>query len=125
MARQLIDPPYLQFPLRVTAKGGKNANRKEHIRGQIEQVLFTSPGERVFRPEFGAGLKNLVFEPNTSVLRQVTHKRLLASLAQALKGEVEPQTIEVNVLPDGAKLKVLITYTLATIGFKEQQEFTV
>ncbi len=36
-----------------------------HIREQIEQVLFTDPGERVFRPELGAGMRQLVFEPNT------------------------------------------------------------
>ncbi len=36
-----------------------------HIREQIEQVLFTDPGDRVFRPEFGAGVRRLVFEPNS------------------------------------------------------------
>lgn len=125
MARQLIDPPYLQFPLRIGAQGGVQANRKEHIRGQIEQVLFTAPNERVFRPEFGAGLKALVFEPNTSMLWQVTKKRLLASLAEALRGEVEPQSIDVDVTGDGEKLNIVVSYTLATIGFKEQQQFSV
>jgi hypothetical protein len=37
----------------------------EHIRDLIEQVLFTSPGERVNRPDFGSGLRQLVFAPNS------------------------------------------------------------
>ena len=41
----------------------------DHIRDLIEQVLFTSPGERVMRPDFGAGLLALVFEPNSVELR--------------------------------------------------------
>ena len=68
MARRLVDPPYLAFPLHIGAGTPKLATRAQHIRGQIEQVLFTLPGERVFRPEFGAGVKALVFEPNDTPL---------------------------------------------------------
>ena len=47
------------------ARMGLGHIRVRHIREQIEQVLFTDPGERVFRPEFGAGVRRLVFEPST------------------------------------------------------------
>jgi hypothetical protein len=125
MARRLIDPPYLAFPFTMETSGPRLAGRAEHIRGQIEQVLFTLPGERVFRPEFGAGVKTLVFEPNSTPLWQITKRRLLASLAEALQGEVDPKSIEVSVSADEALLTITISYTLAAIGHRESQVFTV
>mgnify|MGYP001560183080 CR=1 FL=1 len=127
MARRLIDPPYLAFPFHFPADGSAPAlaRRSEHIRGQIEQVLFTLPGERVFRPEFGAGVKALVFEPNGTPLWQITKRRLLASLADALQGEVDPKSIEVEVSGEDATLTIAIAYTLAAIGHRESQLFTL
>jgi phage baseplate assembly protein W len=95
------------------------------VREQIEQVLFTNPGERVFRPEFGAGIRTLVFEPNTSPLWEITRKRLIGSLAEALRGEVDPRTLEVGVTGSGEKLLVVISYTLATLGHAERHEIPV
>ena len=125
MARRLTDPPYLAFPLRIAGGAPRLAGRSEHIRGQIEQVLFTLPGERVFRPEFGAGVKALLFEPNDTPLWQITRRRLLASLADALQGEVDARSIEVEVAGDDERLTISIAYTLAVIGHRERQLFTV
>lgn len=125
MARRLVDPPYLAFPFRMGDAAPVLARRSEHIRGQIEQVLFTLPGERVFRPEFGAGVKALVFEPNGTPLWQITKRRLLASLADALQGEVDPKSIDVEVSGDDATLTIEIAYTLAAIGHRESQLFTL
>lgn len=125
MAKRLTDPPYLKFPFRVGKQGGVLANKSEHIRGQIEQVLFTLPGERVFRPEFGAGVRALVFEPNGTALWQITQKRLIASLGEALRGEVDPKSLEVQVTGEDEKLYITISYTLATIGLTDSQSFIV
>ncbi len=125
MACRLVNPPYLAFPLRMESGAPRLDSRSEHIRGQIEQVLFTLPGERVFRPEFGAGVKALVFEPNDTPLWQLTKHRLLASLAEALQGEVEPKSIEVEVGGDDATLTISVTYTLAAVGQRESQLFSL
>jgi uncharacterized protein len=125
MARRLVDPPYLAFPFVMDTAAPRLASRSEHIRGQIEQVLFTLPGERVFRPEFGAGVKTLVFEPNDTPLWQITKRRLLASLAEALQGEVDPKSLDVEVSGDGASLIISIAYTLAAIGHRESQVFSL
>jgi hypothetical protein len=125
MARRLVDPPYLAFPLRIDGGAPRLAGRSEHVRGQIEQVLFTLPGERVFRPEFGAGVKALVFEPNDTPLWQITRRRLLASLAEALQGEVDARSLDVEVGGDYATLTIAIAYTLAAVGHRERQVFTV
>jgi hypothetical protein len=125
MARRIVDPPYLAFPFRLAGQAPALANRSAHIRGQIEQVLFVLPGERVFRPEFGAGVRALLFEPNNTPLWQMTKRRLLASLAEALQGEVDPKSIEVEVSGEDAKLTISIAYTLAAVGHRESQLFSV
>lgn len=124
MAR-LTAPVYLSFPFRVEAGGPRAAGRARHVREQIEQVLFTVPGERVFRPEFGAGVRALVFEPNASPLWEVTRKRLIASLAEALQGEVDPRSLEVDVEGEGEKLVIEVSYTLGTLGHSERHRIPV
>lgn len=122
---QLNNPAYLSFPFSIGTDGARTSERKSHVREQIEQVLFTNPEERVFRPEFGAGVRSLIFEPNASPLWEITRKRLTASLAEALQGEVDPKTLEVEVRGEGEKLLVVISYVLATIGHSKQHEFMV
>ncbi len=125
MATRLNNSDFMKFPLEIGAEGAVTSARRQHVREQIEQVLFTNPGERWFRPEFGAGVRALVFEPNSSVLWEVTKKRLLASLSEALAGEVDPKTLEVSVEGEDAKLIIVIAYMLATINHTERLEFVV
>ncbi|MCP4433622.1 MAG: GPW/gp25 family protein [Gammaproteobacteria bacterium] len=119
----LTESHYLKFPFSVGKEGPKISTRSEHVREQIEQVLFTSPKERVFRPEFGVGVRRLVFEPNNTALRNTTVKRLNASLAEALHGEVDPHTLEIEVRSEDAKLNIQISYVLAAINKKESYMF--
>ena len=125
MTTQLNNADYMSFPLEIGGDGAARSTRREHVRELIEQVLFTDPRERWFRPDFGAGVRTLVFEPNNSVLWEVTRKRLLASLSDALAGEVEPSTLDLDVAGDEEKLKIVIAYTLATINHTEKLEFAV
>src|SRR5215471_10478201 len=120
---KLTDPSYLAFPLRIARDGPATSRREAHVHEQIEQVLFTAPGERVFRQEFGAGVKRLVFEPYTDALREITSKRLSSSLTDVLRGEVDPKTLAVEVSPAAEaaaieteqRLEVTVSYRLATI----------
>jgi uncharacterized protein len=116
----LPSPRYLAFPFRIHAAGAATADRSQHVRQQIEQVLFTNPGERVFRAEFGAGARALVFEPNDSALATVTRKRLVSSLAEALQGEVDPRSLAVDVTSEQEQLHLVVSYTLATLGHSER-----
>jgi len=118
------DPPALAFPLVVRSTGPALASRSQRVRGQIEQVVFTDPGERVYRPEFGAGARSMVFEPLGEPLRVLAQKRLTASLAEALRGEVDPSTIDVRAEIDDARLTLTIAYTLAALGVREVQVVT-
>ncbi len=121
--QRLGDPAYLAFPFRMGESGPATSRRGDHIREQIEQVIFTTPGERVFRPEFGAGAKTLVFEPNSSALWDVTKRRLQASLAEALRGEVDPSSLEVEVFGSEETMELVIRYRLTTVGVSQQQRF--
>lgn len=121
----LSESQYLKFPFLIDDDGPRTSSRAEHVREQIEQVLFTSPKERVFRPEFGVGVRRLVFEPNSSALWNITHKQLTASLAEALHGEVDPKTLQIKVERVDASLIILISYMLAAINRRETQSFTI
>ena len=121
----LSETEYLQFPFTVVASGPLTSGRSRHIREQIEQVLFTSPKERVFRPEFGVGIRRLVFEPQHAALWNITHKQLLSSLAEALHGEVDSRTLQVNLQQDDSSLAIVISYTLAALNRQETQNFII
>lgn len=126
--QKLPDVAYMAFPLRITRKGAATSTRVAYIREQIEQILFTTPGERVFRPEFGAGVPRLVFEPNDEPLAALLTRRLQSAVQEALQGEVDPRTLEVRVGADpdaGERLIVEIGYTLAAIGYRESYRATV
>lgn len=119
---------YMRFPFRMTADGAATATRAEHIREQVMQVLFTSPGERVFRPEFGFGARRHVFEPNDARLWEVAQNRLYGSLAEALAGEVDPKTlrVEVGAPPENPeRLLIRISYVLAALQKEESHAFAV
>src|SRR5688572_2846201 len=63
----------LRFPYQFDGRGRTaDADEATWIRGLVEQVLFTSPGERVMRPDFGSGLMQLVFAPNSPELAATT-----------------------------------------------------
>lgn len=119
---------YMRFPFTVGDSGAEVSTRLEHVRAIIEQVLFTNPGERWFRPDFGVGAVALVFEPNAPALWEVTRKRMTASLVDALAGEVDPRTIEVIIdeaASTEAELIVTVAFTLAAINHTERTKFAI
>ncbi|MDF2177356.1 GPW/gp25 family protein [Aliiglaciecola sp. CAU 1673] len=125
MTSRLNNTDFMRFPLTITAKGATVSDRSAHVREQIEQVLFTNPGERWYRPGFGLGVRALVFEPNSQGLWELSKKRLLASLSEALAGEVEPASLDIQVQGEGDKLLIDIAYRLATINHTERLQFAV
>lgn len=99
----------LDFPYHFSGLGRTAAtDRSNHIRDLIEQVLFTSPGERVMRPDFGAGLLALVFEPNSSTLAAATQMLVQSSLQLYLSHLIAVQSVE--VFNDDAALRVDVSY---------------
>ena len=125
---RLNAPDYMKFPLTIGDDGAMTSNRLDHVRETIKIVLFTNPGERWFRPEFGLGAVALIFEPNAPPLWEVTKKRLIASLSEALAGEVDPKTLEVIIDEEASKdgrLHITIGFTLAAINHTERNKYAI
>ena len=87
-----IDYPWHYDPLGRTA----DTDYDEHIRDMIEQFLLTNPGERVNRPDFGSGLMQLVFAPNSPELAATLKFTAQAGLQQWLGDVIEIRELEVS-----------------------------
>ena len=98
----------VEFPFHIDRRGRTAAaDEAEHLRDLIEQVLFTNPGERVNRPDFGSGLSQLVFASN-SELASTVQFTVQASLQQWLGDRIEVGAVRVT--SDQARLKVVVQY---------------
>jgi phage baseplate assembly protein W len=95
------------FPFRINERGRTDdAGDARHLRDLIEQVLFTSPGERVNRPAFGSGLMQLVFAPNSATLAGALQMTVQASLQQWLGDLIEVEDLDVEVEDSTLRLEV-------------------
>jgi uncharacterized protein len=86
----------------------------EHVKQIIIQVLMTSPGERINRPDFGCGIKRMVFAPNDDVTASLTQITIVHSLEKWLGSLITVD--EVNVKADNEKLLIWISYSLKAQG---------
>jgi phage baseplate assembly protein W len=103
---------------------GQTAETDEnrHIRDLIEQVLFTAPGERVNRPDFGSGLLQLVFQPNSDELAATTQFLVQGALKQWLGDVIDVNSVEVR--NNDARLEVVIVYTVLRTQQLQRAQFT-
>jgi phage baseplate assembly protein W len=101
----------LKYPYGV-ARNGATATSDEaaHVEQMIEQLLFTAPGERVMRPTFGCGLRQLLFEPNGDILAAATQMAVQGSLQQWLGSRID--VIDVDIIATDSRLDVTVTYSL-------------
>jgi uncharacterized protein len=103
--------PDLDYPYQISSQGRTaTTDRDDHIRDLIEQVLFTAPGERVMRPDFGAGLLALVFEPNSTTLAATTQLLVQSALQVYLSHLIAVQSVEVT--NDDSALRVDVRYSV-------------
>src|SRR3954451_13454458 len=105
-----------------TSNRTAEAGDERHVRDLIEQVLFTSPTERVMRPSFGSGVLQLVFAPNSPELAATTQFLVEGALQQWLGDVIETQ--EVFVESVDAKLTVTVRYVIRLTGDTRTATFT-
>jgi uncharacterized protein len=102
---------HIDYPFHLDIRGRTAAaDQEDHVRDLIEQVLFTSPGERVNRPDFGSGLMQLVFAPSSDELATATQFLVQGSLQQWL-GELI-QVEDVRVESEESTLRVTVQYVV-------------
>ena len=107
------------FPFHIDHRGRTAAtDNPGHIRDMIEQLLLTEPGERVNRPDFGGGLRQLVFAPNSPELAATLSYTLRAALQLWLGDLVEIADLEVAA--DDSRLSVALDYVIRETGERQQ-----
>lgn len=100
------------FPMVPNEVGEINAiGGDDRIRSKILQVLLTAPGERVHQPEFGCGLLNLVFEPNSSVLSAAVHFTIGQALSRWLSDEIVTDAVNVDAQDEYVIVEIVYTRT--------------
>jgi phage baseplate assembly protein W len=114
----------IALPYRVDGRGRTAAAEDDdrHLRDLIEQLLFTVPGERVNRPDFGCGLMQLVFAPN-SVELATTIQALVQGALQQWLGHLL-RIDEVDATSEDATLTVMVRYTVLRTQASKSASFT-
>jgi phage baseplate assembly protein W len=99
------------FPYAIGGSGRTATTSGDaHHRELMEQFLYTTPGERVNRPDFGSGLLQLVYAPATPEMAATTQFLVQAGLQQWLGDRIAVD--EVAVSANDATVNVTVVYTV-------------
>jgi phage baseplate assembly protein W len=102
------------FPFRIegASRQAQQAPYPAHVSQMIRQVLLTSPGERADLPEFGCGLRQLIFAPHSEALDASTKLIVLQALNRWLGLQIQVRDVKVSPGADEAELQIQIEYVL-------------
>jgi phage baseplate assembly protein W len=111
----MTDPLWIDIPLGFDARGRTaGTSYPNHVLDMIEQVLFTTPGERVNRPDFGCGLLTLVFEPNSYELAATLQLSASGALQLWLGDVITVESLEATA--EDNVLRVVVRYVILATG---------
>jgi phage baseplate assembly protein W len=112
----------IDYPFHFDARGRTaSTDDADHIRDMIEQVLFTAQGERVNRPDFGSGLLQMVFAPNSTELAAALQFTTQAALQRYLGDLIDLQQLEVTA--QDATLSVVVKYVIRATQQPQESTF--
>ena len=103
----------IYYPFAIDAGVGRLAEETDyaaHVEQMIKQVLFTNPGERINRPDFGCGLRRMVFAPNSDVTASLTQVTVFQALETWLGNLINVDEVRVEAIEE--VLEVGIVYVL-------------
>jgi Bacteriophage baseplate protein W len=112
---------HIKFPFAIDAQFGRLAQEPdydEYIKQLIRQVLFTSQGERINRPDFGAGVKRLVFAPNSLATASLAQTIIFQALTTFLGTLIRTESVTTEAADE--RLNIAIVYTVL---LKREQRF--
>jgi Bacteriophage baseplate protein W len=113
----------IAFPFAIDGRGRTaDADYPAHVRELIELLLFTAPGERVMRPDFGCGLLDLTFEPNSPELAATLQISIQAQLQRWLGDVITATALDVE--SSGHELRVTISYVIRATGTRATETFS-
>src|SRR5271165_6681904 len=113
----------INFPYQFDGRGrtAEAPSLQDYITQLVEQVLFTSPGERVNLPDFGSGLLQLPFAPNSVEMAAATQFTVQAALQKWLSNYIKVQSVV--AASNEAVLTVTVSYSLLNTDVTEVQTF--
>lgn len=113
---------HLDMPFGFDANGRTAvAEDPDHIRDMIKAVLFTAPGERVNRPDFGCGIRQLVFAPLSDTLTATTQHLVQGSLLRWLGDVILVESVEVEAIE--STLTITVTYSVRATSERQSAVF--
>ncbi len=113
----------IKYPFQIDGRGRvAETNYDAHIRQLIEQVLFTEPGERVNRPDFGSGLKQLIFAPNSSELAATVQLLVQGSLEQWLGDLILLEAVDIDTID--SRLEITVEYIVRQNQQRQLAQFS-
>jgi len=109
----MITNKHLSFPFRIGSDGrtAQVSSLESHVRDELIQLILTNPGERAFLPEFGSGVRRLVFENASETTAGVTKARVTQAISRWLGHRVTLEDLQVTV--DNETINVQIQYRIA------------
>lgn len=111
----------VNFPYQFDGRGRTQDPLGDSVRQLVEQVLFTSPGERVNLPDFGSGLLQLTFAPNSMEMAAATQFTVQGALQKWLSGSIKVQSVVASAVD--STLTVTVTYAPLNTGVTQVQTF--
>lgn len=112
----------MDFPLGFDERGRSAVtDSNDHIRDMIYLVLFTAPGERVNRQEFGCGVKQLVFAPLSDALAAATEQLIHGALIRWLDPVISLEKVEATA--NEATLEINVSYVRRETGERREEVF--
>lgn len=116
----------LSFPYQIDGRGRTREARRdedndEYIRGLIEHVLFTAPGERVMRPDFGSGLRQLLFTGNNPEMASTLQMLAQGALQQWLGHLIVVESVEFEAIESALYVEVI--YVVRRTRQQQQASF--
>jgi len=111
----------IRYPFAIDSNLGRFAqepNYEAYIKQLIRQVLLTGQGERINRPTFGAGIKRLIFVPNSPATASLAQTLVYQSLTTWLSTLIRTDNVQVEA--DNERLNINIAYTILA---RQEQRF--
>jgi uncharacterized protein len=106
------------FPLNGPAVFVPTYNTRDQIKANMVNYLLTNKGERFFRPQFGADLRNLLFENITGITTDDLKSIIQDQISQFFPN-VEVKEIQFNNEPDNNTVNFNLTYQIVNFGIED------
>ena len=113
----------IAYPFQLDRRGRiATVSDADHIRDMIEELLFTSPGERVNRPDFGSGLQQLIFTPDSPELAATLQFTMQAAIQRWLGDLISLNGL--SVVAQDSTISVQVQYVIRASNTSQTALYT-